>query len=124
MEHIYNNDDYYDEEVEYKVQWKGYNKLHYIIFKTLKDLFDDLYDNKGKLVFNTDKKKQIVRDALNKNFWYDEDGLEIIQIDLSEVNINNNIPKAPVFQYNSSNDRCSCPIGFKREGAFCKVHRD
>jgi len=62
MEHIYNNDDYYDEEVEYKVQWKGYNKLHYIIFKTLKDLFDDLYDNKGKLVFNTDKKKQIVRE--------------------------------------------------------------
>ena len=111
MKHTCDNDDYYDKEIEYKVQWWSSNDtMNYIICKTLKELFKDFYNNDKELVFNTQEKKQNVRDALNKEFYYKMDGLEIIQFDLSAD------PKC--------NNNCSCPLGFKGEGAFCKVHRD
>lgn len=107
MEHSTLNDDHYDPEIEYEVQWKiSKNKLNTIKFKTLKDLFNDLYNNEH-LIFDTEEKKEKVRSSLNKNFRYNQNGIVIIQFDVA---IDENI--------------CTCPPGFKGEGAFCKKHKD
>jgi hypothetical protein len=108
MNHTFDNDNYYDSEVEYNVILKSGNLMKCVTYKTLKKLFDDLYYDKD-LIFNTDDKKQKVRDDLNKCFIYKLNGIEIIQVDLSK---NKNVKK------------CTCPPGFRGEGAFCQVHRD
>jgi hypothetical protein len=59
MNHTFDNDNYYDHEIEYNVILKSSNLTKCVIYETLKKLFDDLYNDKD-LIFLI----QIIR---NKN---------------------------------------------------------
>ena len=51
-------------------------------FKTLNDLFNDLYDHNDNLIFNSEDKKEKVRKSLKETYTYNINNLEILQVDI------------------------------------------
>ncbi len=98
-------DTFYDKDIEYKAELHFPDRIDYVIFPTLFDLFDDLYGPNQNLIFDSEEKKNEVRESLKNKFTYDLYNLKILQVDKSIED------KTLV---------CTCPVGFKGNGAFCE----
>tara|TARA_B100001123_G_scaffold387177_1_gene462225 strand:- start:327 stop:656 length:330 start_codon:yes stop_codon:yes gene_type:complete len=106
----YKADYNYDSDIEYIVKlYRSTDILCAGPFKTLNDLFNDLYDNNDNLIFDTEDKKDKVCISLKQTFRYKIDNLEILQVDIS---------------CSDEEIICTCPRGFKGVGPYCKKCKD
>ena len=74
-----NKDEYYDNDI---IQFIYIDILRAGPFKTLNDLFNDLYDHNDNLIFNSEDKKEKVRKSLKETYTYNINNLEILQVDI------------------------------------------
>ena len=85
--HTSENDDKFDPDIEYITEWRvSSDNTSSFQSKTLKELFENLYED-GVIYFNTEEKKALVRKHLNEKFYYKEDGITIMQMDISKPDV-------------------------------------
>ena len=89
MPHIIHNDGEYNKNIEYQVIMFQEDCIGLVNYKTLQELFENLYRG-DTLLFDTSEKRQVVRDRLNKNALYTE--LENIVINEYDSTLANDEP--------------------------------
>jgi hypothetical protein len=110
-----------DPDVEYWViiKYSEHGKEHTYEYKTLNKVFEKLSEYYSENKLDTSLKNQMYNN-LSDDFkhTYTIDNLStysIIYVDIYKVDISENYTNEYV-------NKCTCPVGFKGCGAFCKKH--